>query len=149
MLEEALKVFNLEEVVTILELDKRYNELIRWNYEENYPFNQEVGSMNVRLYEWSYQVILPFSMALDLKTKDVDLDTLKVLCLLKRLNISYDKAINDYNFDKVLGYDKSFLDWVLNELVKREIIPVSAIDKDIFDNYCSLVETRKALKRAK
>lgn len=149
MLEEALRVFNLEEVVTTLELDKRYNELIRWNYEENYPFNQEVGSMNVRLYEWSYQVILPFSMALDLKTNDVNLDILKVLCLLKRLNISYDKAINNYNFDKILGYDKSFLDWVLNELVKKEIIPVSAIDKDIFDNYCSLVNVGKTLKKAK
>ena len=149
MLEEALRVFNFKEVVTTIELDKRYNELIRKNYEENFPYNREVGSMNIRLYEWSYQVILPFSMALNLKKEDVSLDNLKVLCLLKYLSISFEEAINNYNFDQVLGYNGSFLEWVLNEIIKKEIIPVSRVDKAILEEYYCLLENKKSLKMVK
>ena len=50
MLEEALRVFNLKEVVSIKELDKRYQELkgelisgetlINWGYKPNEKFGQ-------------------------------------------------------------------------------------------------------------
>lgn len=50
MLEEALRVFNLKEVVSIKELDKRYQELIRKNDEDNFFYNKEMGSINIRLY---------------------------------------------------------------------------------------------------
>ena len=61
MLEEALKIFNLKEICTLEELDNAYKTLIRKNYDENFPFHKEAGTMNVRLYEWSYQIILPFA----------------------------------------------------------------------------------------
>lgn len=149
MLEEALRVFNFKEVVTTKELDKRYNEYLEKNYEENFPYNREVGSMNIRLYEWSYQVILPFSMALNLKKEDVSLDNLKVLCLLKYLRVSFEEALNNYNFDQVLGYNGSFLEWVLNEIIKKEIIPISKVDKAILAEYYGLLESKKSLKRVK
>lgn len=99
MLEEALRVFNLKEVVSIKELDKRYQELIRKNDEDNFFYNKEMGSINIRLYEWSYLVILPFSMAKSREYNNISLDDLKVLCLLKELNISEDKAYQNYKYD--------------------------------------------------
>lgn len=130
MLEEALRVFNLKEVVSIKELDKRYQELIRKNYEENFFYNKEMGSINIRLYEWSYLVILPFSMAKSREYNNISLDDLKVLCLLKELNISKDKAYQNYKYDLLLGYKGSFLEWAFNEILKRNLIPISLIDKD-------------------
>ena len=130
MLEEALRVFNLKEVVSIKELDKRYQELIRKNYEENFFYNKEMGSINIRLYEWSYLVILPFSMAKSREYNNISLDDLKVLCLLKELNISGDKAYQYYKYDLLLGYKGSFLEWAFNEILKRNLIPISLINKD-------------------
>lgn len=147
MLKAALEVFNLEEVVSLDILDKRYQELIRKNYEDNFPLKREAGSMNIRLYEWSYQVILPFSIAKSLGLDEVNLDMLKAFCLLKNLNISYDTALKNYKFDHVLGYQGTFLEWTVNELIKREIVPVSAIDADILAQFYTSLERVRAKKR--
>ena len=62
MLEEALKVFGLNNVCSLKDLDIIYKKMVRKNYEENFPYNKEIGLMNVRIYEWSYQIILPFAI---------------------------------------------------------------------------------------
>ena len=62
MLEEALKVFGLNNVCSLKDLDIIYKKMVRKNYEENFPYNKEIGLMNVRIYEWSYQIILPFAL---------------------------------------------------------------------------------------
>ena len=66
MLEEALKVFGLCSVCSLNDLVIIYKKMIRKNYEDNFPYNKEVGVMNVRLYEWSYQIILPFAVGKEL-----------------------------------------------------------------------------------
>ena len=85
MLEEALKVFGFTNICSLEDLDTTYKKLIRKNYEENFPYNKEAGTMNVRLYEWSYQIILPFAIGKDLELKSAsyyDLATLKILIFL-------------------------------------------------------------------
>ena len=66
MLEEALKVFGLNNVCSLKDLDIIYKKMVRKNYEENFPYNKEIGLMNVRIYEWSYQIILPFAIGKEL-----------------------------------------------------------------------------------
>ena len=111
MLEEALKVFGFTNICNLEDLDTTYKKLIRKNYEENFPYNKEAGTMKVRLYEWSYQIILPFAIGKDLELKSAsyyDLATLKILILLQKLGLDTKKAKELYNFDKVLGYNENF-----------------------------------------
>ena len=138
MLEEALKVFGFTNICSLEDLDTTYKKLIRKNYEENFPYNKEAGTMKVRLYEWSYQIILPFAIGKDLELKSAsyyDLDTLKILILLQKLGLDTKKAKELYNFDKVLGYNENFFNWCIEELIKKDLIPLTDVNKSLLEEY--------------
>ena len=138
MLEEALKVFGLTNICSLEDLDTTYKKLIRKNYEENFPYNKEAGTMNVRLYEWSYQIVLPFAIVKDLELKSAsyyDLATLKILILLQKLGLDTKKAKELYNFDKVLGYNENFFNWCIEELIKKDLIPLTDVNKGLLEEY--------------
>ena len=46
MLEEALKVFGLNNVCSLKDLDIIYKRLIKQNYDDNFPYEKEKGLMN-------------------------------------------------------------------------------------------------------
>ena len=124
MLEEALKVFGLNNVCSLKDLDIIYKKMVRKNYEENFPYNKEIGLMNVRIYEWSYQIILPFAIGKELNILNssyLDLAILKLLIILQKLGLDKKEAQKLYNFDKLLGYRETFFDWCVEELIKKEI----------------------------
>lgn len=149
MLEEALKIFHLEKVCTLQELDNNYKALIRKNYDENFPYNKELGSMNVRLYEWSYQIILPFAIGKDLEllsTSHLDLATLKMLIVLQKLGLNIKEAQKLYNFDKVLGYQNNFFDWCVEELIKKDLIPLSDVNSNLLNEYYAYLKENEPLK---
>ena len=138
MLEEALKVFGFTNICSLEDLDTTYKKLIRKNYEENFPYNKEAGTMNVRLYEWSYQIILPFAIGKDLELKSAsyyDLATLKILILLQKLGLDTKKAKELYNFDKILGYNENFINWCIEELIKKDLIPLTDVNKGLLEEY--------------
>lgn len=138
MLEEALKVFGFTNICGLEDLDTTYKKLIRKNYEENFPYNKEAGTMKVRLYEWSYQIILPFAIGKDLELKSAsyyDLATLKILILLQKLGLDTKKAKELYNFDKVLGYNENFFNWCIEELIKKDLIPLTDVNKGLLEEY--------------
>lgn len=138
MLEEALKVFGFTNICSLEDLDTTYKKLIRKNYEENFPYNNEAGTMNVRLYEWSYQIVLPFAIGKDLELKSAsyyDLATLKILILLQKLGLDTKKAKELYNFDKVLGYNENFFNWCIEELIKKDLIPLTDVNKGLLEEY--------------
>ena len=148
MLEEALKVFGLTNICSLKDLDTIYQKLIRKNYEDNFPCNKETGQMNVRLYQWSYQIILPFAISKDLEllTSNVDLDSLKILIILQKLRIEPKEAEKLYNLDKLLGYHNTFLAWCVEELIKKDLIPLSAIDKGLLEEYYTYLKDKKSSK---
>ena len=105
MLEEALKVFGLNNVCNLKDLDIIYKKMVRKNYEENFPYNKEIGEMNVRIYEWAYQIILPFAIGKELNILNssyLDLAILKLLIILQKLGLDKKEAQKLYNFDKLL-----------------------------------------------
>lgn len=148
MLEEALKVFGLTNICSLKDLDTIYQKLIRENYEDNFPYNKETGQMNVRLYQWSYQIILPFAISKDLEllTSNVDLDSLKILIILQKLRIEPKEAEKLYNLDKLLGYHNTFLAWCIEELIKKDLIPLSALDKGLLEEYYAYLKDKKSSK---
>ena len=132
MLEEALKVFGLNNVCSLKDLDIIYKKMVRKNYEENFPYNKEIGLMNVRIYEWSYQIILPFAIGKELNILNssyLDLAILKLLIILQKLGLDKKEAQKLYNFDKLLGYRETFFDWCVEELIKKDMIPLSEVKK--------------------
>ena len=132
MLEEALKVFGLNNVCSLKDLDIIYKKMVRKNYEENFPYNKETGEMNVRIYEWAYQIILPFALGKELNI----------------LNSSYlDLAILKlYNFDKLLGYKETFFDWCVEELIKKDMIPLSEVNKGLLEEYYTYLKENNGSK---
>lgn len=149
MLEEALKIFNLKEICTLEELDNAYKTLIRKNYDENFPYHKEAGTMNIRLYEWSYQIILPFAIGKDLEllsSNHLDLATLKMLIVLQKLSLNIFEAQKLYNFDKVLGYKNNFFDWCVEELIKKDLIPLSEVNKGLLDEYYAYLKSNNSIK---
>lgn len=149
MLEEALKVFGLGSVCSLNDLDIIYKKLVRKNYEDNFPYNKEVGAMNVRLYEWSYQIILPFAIGKELNILNsnyLDLATLKILIVLQKLGLDTKEAKKLYNFDKVLGYKESFFDWCVEELIKKDLIPLSDVNKGLLEEYYNYLRENNSPK---
>lgn len=149
MLEEALKVFGLCSVCSLNDLDIIYKKMIRKNYEDNFPYNKEVGVMNVRLYEWSYQIILPFAVGKELNILNsnyLDLATLKILIVLQKLGLDTKEAKKLYNFDKVLGYKKPFFDWCVEELIKKDLIPLSDVNKELLEEYYNYLRENNSPK---
>ena len=144
MLEEALKVFGLNNVCSLKDLDIIYKKMVRKNYEENFPYNKEIGLMNVRIYEWSYQIILPFAIGKELNILNssyLDLAILKLLIILQKLGLDKKEAQKLYNFDKLLGYRETFFDWCVEELIKKDMIPLSEVNKGLLEeNYTYLKE---------
>ena len=149
MLEEALKVFGIDSVCSVIDLDLIYKKMVRKNYEENFPYNKEIGEMNVRLYEWSYQIILPFAIGKELNILNssyLDLATLKILIVLQKLGLDSKKAKKLYEFDKVLGYRESFFDWCVEELIKKDMIPLSEVNKGLLEEYYNYLKENNRLK---
>lgn len=149
MLEEALKVFGIDSVCSVIDLDLIYKKMVRKNYEENFPYNKEIGEMNVRLYEWSYQIILPFAIGKELNILNssyLDLATLKILIVLQKLGLDSKKAKKLYEFDKVLGYRESFFDWCVEELIKKDLIPLSDVNRGLLEEYYNYLKENNRLK---
>lgn len=149
MLEEALKVFGIDSVCSVIDLDLIYKKMVRKNYEENFPYNKEIGEMNVRLYEWSYQIILPFAIGKELNILNssyLDLATLKILIVLQKLGLDSKKAKKLYEFDKVLGYRESFFDWCVEELIKKDLIPISDVNRGLLEEYYNYLQENNRLK---
>ena len=149
MLEEALKVFGIDSVCSVIDLDLIYKKMVRKNYEENFPYNKEIGEMNVRLYEWSYQIILPFAIGKELNILNssyLDLATLKILIVLQKLGLDSKKAKKLYEFDKVLGYKESFFDWCVEELIKKDLIPLSDVNRGLLEEYYNYLKENNRLK---
>lgn len=149
MLEEALKVFGIDSVCSVIDLDLIYKKMVRKNYEENFPYNKEIGEMNVRLYEWSYQIILPFAIGKELNILNssyLDLATLKILIVLQKLGLDSKKAKKLYEFDKVLGYRESFFDWCVEELIKKDLIPISDVNRGLLEEYYNYLKENNRLK---
>lgn len=149
MLEEALKVFGIDSVCSVIDLDLIYKKMVRKNYEENFPYNKEIGEMNVRLYEWSYQIILPFAIGKELNILNssyLDLATLKILIVLQKLGLDSKKAKELYEFDKVLGYRESFFDWCVEELIKKDLIPISDVNRGLLEEYYNYLKENNRLK---
>ena len=121
MLEEALKVFGLNNVCSLKDLDIIYKKMVRKNYEENFPYNKEIGLMNVRIYEWSYQIILPFAIGKELNILNSSYDLNKILARIDetvkhelshvRQSACSDKLDNGgvLRLDFFNGYNPSFL----------------------------------------
>ncbi len=149
MLEEALKVFGIDSVCSVIDLDLIYKKMVRKNYEENFPYNKDMGEMNVRLYEWSYQIILPFAIGKELNILNsnyLDLATLKILIVLQKLGLDSKKAKKLYEFDKVLGYRESFFDWCVEELIKKDLIPISDVNMGLLEEYYNYLKENNRLK---
>ena len=105
--------------------------------------------MNVRLYEWSYQIILPFAIGKELNILNsnyLDLATLKILIVLQKLGLDTKEAKKLYNFDKVLGYKESFFDWCVEELIKKDLIPLSDVHKGLLEEYYNYLRENNSTK---
>lgn len=149
MLEEALKVFGLNNVCSLKDLDIIYKKMVRKNYEENFPYNKEIGEMNVRIYEWSYQTILPFALGKELNILNssyLDLAILKLLIILQKLGLDKKEAQKLYNFDKLLGYRETFFDWCVEELIKKDMIPLSEVNKGLLEEYYTYLKENNGSK---
>lgn len=149
MLEEALKVFGLNNVCSLKDLDIIYKKMVRKNYEENFPYNKEIGGMNVRIYEWAYQIILPFALGKELNILNssyLDLAILKLLIILQKLGLDKKEAQKLYNFDKLLGYKETFFDWCVEELIKKDMIPLSEVNKGLLEEYYTYLKENNGSK---
>lgn len=149
MLEEALKVFGLNIVCSLKDLDIIYKKMVRKNYEENFPHNKETGKMNVRIYEWAYQIILPFALGKELNILNssyLDLAILKLLIILQKLGLDKKEAQKLYNFDKLLGYRETFFDWCVEELIKKDMIPLSEVNKGLLEEYYTYLKENNGSK---
>ena len=149
MLEEALKVFGLNNVCSLKDLDIIYKKMVRKNYEENFPYNKEIGLMNVRIYEWSYQIILPFAIGKELNILNssyLDLAILKLLIILQKLGLDKKEAQKLYNFDKLLGYRETFFDWCVEELIKKDMIPLSEVNNGLLEEYYTYLKENNGSK---
>lgn len=149
MLEEALKVFSLNNVCSLKDLDIIYKKMVRKNYEENFPYNKETGEMNVRIYEWAYQIILPFAIGKELNILNssyLDLAILKLLIILQKLGLDKKEAQKLYNFDKLLGYKETFFDWCVEELIKKDMIPLSEVNNGLLEEYYTYLKENNGSK---
>ena len=149
MLEEALKVFGLNNVCSLKDLDIIYKKMVRKNYEENFPYNKETGEMNVRIYELAYQIILPFAIGKELNILNssyLDLAILKLLIILQKLGLDKKEAQKLYNFDKLLGYRETFFDWCVEELIKKDMIPLSEVNKGLLEEYYTYLKENNGSK---
>lgn len=149
MLEEALKVFGLNNVCSLKDLDIIYKKMVRKNYEENFPYNKEIGEMNVRIYERAYQIILPFALGKELNILNssyLDLAILKLLIILQKLGLDKKEAQKLYNFDKLLGYKETFFDWCVEELIKKDMIPLSEVNKGLLEEYYTYLKENNGSK---
>ena len=149
MLEEALKVFGLNNVCSLKDLDIIYKRLIKQNYDDNFPYEKEKGLMNVRIYEWSYKIILRFAIGKELNLLNssyFDLATLKLLIILQKLGLDKKEAQKLYNFDKLLGYRETFFDWCVEELIKKDMIPLSEVNKGLLEEYYTYLKENNGSK---
>ena len=105
--------------------------------------------MNVRIYEWAYQIILPFALGKELNILNssyLDLAILKLLIILQKLGLDKKEAQKLYNFDKLLGYKETFFDWCVEELIKKDMIPLSEVNKGLLEEYYTYLKENNGSK---
>ena len=81
-----------------------------------------------------------------LNSSYLDLAILKLLIILQKLGLDKKEAQKLYNFDKLLGYRETFFDWCVEELIKKDMIPLSEVNKGLLEEYYTYLKENNGSK---
>mgnify|MGYP001100039861 FL=1 len=71
---------------------------------------------------------------------------LKLLIILQKLGLDKKEAQKLYNFDKLLGYKETFFDWCVEELIKKDMIPLSEVNNGLLEEYYTYLKENNGSK---
>ena len=92
---------------------------------------------------------MPFAIGKELNILNssyLDLAILKLLIILQKLGLDKKEAQKLYNFDKLLGYRETFFDWCVEELIKKDMITLSEVNKGILEEYYTYLKENNGSK---
>ena len=92
---------------------------------------------------------MPFALGKELNILNssyLDLAILKLLIILQKLGLDKKEAQKLYNFDKLLGYKETFFDWCVEELIKKDMIPLSEVNKGLLEEYYTYLKENNGSK---
>ena len=92
---------------------------------------------------------MPFAIEKELNILNssyLDLAILKLLIILQKLGLDKKEAQKLYNFDKLLGYKETFFDWCVEELIKKDMIPLSEVNKGLLEEYYTYLKENNGSK---